>query len=1252
MNRHSLFLLVVFLFSSLRIGAIELPANLDSENLAAWCIVPFDAKKRGPAERAQMLVDLGIRHCAYDWRDEHIPQFEEEILQYKKYGIDFFAFWGGHPEAFRLFKKYDLHPQIWQMLGSPSEGTEAEKVEAAANTLVELAKETAEMKCKLALYNHGGWGGEPKNLVAVCKRLHELGHTHVGIVYNWHHGHDHISDWPASLALMKPFLHCLNLNGMNDAAQPKILPLAQGTHDIAMLKAVVESGYDGPIGILDHQQQLDSKKALQDNLDGLAWLRSELRLPGSGGAKPSPKAGDKTSAVSPQASVPSISEAFGKALKGGLIVDGKPDWRNPPITVECRVRLSDASSYNILVASDTKESSAHWEIFSMNSTGALTVYLPGATPDHVRSEKVITDNKWHAVAMQYAADNVKLWVDGEIVADQAITLNPNRQIVPGGLAFGQLVEGQFGMRGAIDEVRIRSGIHDDLKNNNDPPIEAGAKEEIGYWNFDSQPEKQSALPMPRKPLDPASAPYWQESINRDRIYDFYAKQALQFGNQIKKKAPAILPAFPGLDGGTYGHWGNQNDVDTWKDPRVFEMEIGSMLSGVFRGSGKTIPRAVSVRLDDGCNAVFDQSSLTFELAWKGPLVQWSDVRRGFMHGIPMGGTETIPIVNEVTPSPEARFQGLFRIGKDVVFAYAENGLTKYLRATAKDGSVTVSTTGKPEAGQSQWPERIITKGETGDGAPYAIDTLTLPYNNPWNALFYIGGLDFLSAMRLAICNIHGDVWICDTPKNDLSELHWKRFAAGLHQPLGLRVVDSIIHVMCRDQIVALHDTNGDDEADFYQCVSNVHQTSAGGHDFVTGLQRDTQGRWYFASGNQGLCRVSADGAELEVLASGFRNPNGLGMTPDGSVILTNVQEGTWTPASAVCDASRGGHFGAGGPKGEGQGYVPPMLYLPRGIDNSSGGQVYIDSERWGPVKGQWIHFSTGFATHFLVLREVIGDVSQSAAIPIPGEFLSGVHRGRFSPHDGQLYVAGAQGWGNYGISEGCLQRVRYTGDSFHYPVEWETRDNGVLLTFSDAQSAQTANAKNWFAQQWNYHYGPGYGSPEFSVKHSGKEGHDPLEIRSVSLLEGGKKLFIEIPQIHPVNQLHLYFSGKQPIEIFATLHRLGTPFTDFPGYVSIPKTTLATSTQVNTLSNLSPESLMQACIACHHPTQRVVGPPMSEIRQRYANNPQGIVKWAMNPENKNPTLPPMPSFDFLGEEKLTIIAEFILKGSALTNDKK
>lgn len=53
-----------------------------------------------------------MKRCAYDWRAEHVSQFEEEIVQYERRGIEFFAFWGTHEDAFGLFEKHGLHPQI------------------------------------------------------------------------------------------------------------------------------------------------------------------------------------------------------------------------------------------------------------------------------------------------------------------------------------------------------------------------------------------------------------------------------------------------------------------------------------------------------------------------------------------------------------------------------------------------------------------------------------------------------------------------------------------------------------------------------------------------------------------------------------------------------------------------------------------------------------------------------------------------------------------------------------------------------------------------------------------------------------------------------------------------------------------------------------------------------------------------------------------------------------------------------------
>lgn len=284
------------------------PALFDRSNLVAWCIVPFDAKKRDAAGRAEMLGRLGIKSVAYDWRPEHVPQFEAEIIEYQKRGLEYFAFWGAHEEGLRLFEKYHMQPQLWVTASSPQASTDVERLRLSVERIRPAVERARQLGCKVALYNHGGWGGEPENLVALCQYLRtHLQADHVGIVYNLHHGHGHLDRFPAALAMMKPYLLCLNLNGMTrdgDKQGKKILAVGQGEFDLELLRAIRDSGYRGPIGIIGHTPDDDVEERLQDNLDGLDWLVAQLdgnppgpkpavRAAGSHGYSPPPPAPKK-----------------------------------------------------------------------------------------------------------------------------------------------------------------------------------------------------------------------------------------------------------------------------------------------------------------------------------------------------------------------------------------------------------------------------------------------------------------------------------------------------------------------------------------------------------------------------------------------------------------------------------------------------------------------------------------------------------------------------------------------------------------------------------------------------------------------------------------------------------------------------------------------------------------------------------------------------------------------------------------------
>ena len=777
--------------------------------------------------------------------------------------------------------------------------------------------------------------------------------------------------------------------------------------------------------------------------------------------------------------------------------------------------------------------------------------MPGRGGDF-DSQVDVCDGKWHDFLVSIDDTNVTFWIDDKKVFEKPVQPLKGTPTA-GGIAFGSLVDHSIGCAGLIDDVRLTRGV---MKPRKGGAPRLRMDNTIGLWNFDNL---DALLPPPApkpaefkpalKPLNPEDNVHWQEFVNRERVFDFYGKQALQFMKQ--KPLPELIPQFPGLDGGQQGHWGNQNDQVTWKDDRFAKSDLGSVFSCVFKGAGLTIPKAVCVRYDDK-SAVFDTDTFTFPVIWSGGFIKLGDARHGFMGGGTLDGKVEKKIVSEGTDGP-GYYQGFYRHGKEVIFSYSIEG-HEYLSTAKKPHQEPAEFAGLIQGGPAQWPKWIETKGKLGTQQPFATDTLTLPFENPYGTLFFITAHDFFSDGTAAIATMTGEVWLVKGIDEKLEKVRWKRFATGLNQPLGMKIVKDKLYVLGRDQITCLQDLNGDDEADFYECVTNVMQTSPGGHDFIVGLETDKEGRWYFASGNQGVCRITGRD-QLEVLGTGFRNPDGLGLSPDGRFITTSGQEGDWTPASSIfqieLDHNLGSHFGAGGPK-NGQPPEPVLMYMPRGEDNSASSQAFITSEKWASLKGDdnLVHLSSGGGSAWLVMRQNVKGRWQAASVKISGNFDSGPQCARFNPNDGHLYVNGMQGWGSYTPKDGCFQRVRFTGGEKPVPIGFEARDNGVLLRFS--QPVKDADAATCFAQCWNYRYGPQYGSPEYSVKYADTPGHDPLEIRSVQKLDGGKTLFLEIPQIVTASQIHLHVSTGH--DIFLTAHALAEPFTEFSGYAKIAKT--------------------------------------------------------------------------------------------------
>ena len=263
---------------------------------------------------------------------------------------------------------------------------------------------------------------------------------------------------------------------------------------------------------------------------------------------------------------------------------------------------------------------------------------------------------------------------------------------------------------------------------------------------------------------------------------------------------------------------------------------------------------------------------------------------------------------------------------------------------------------------------LVTKGQVGAGqAGYVVDTLTVPFDNPWKSYMRLTGVDFFEDGRAAVSTMDGDVWVVSGIDDSLSSLTWRRFATSLFQALGLRIVDEKIYVLGRDQITRLHDLNDDGEADYYECFNNDCYVTPNYHEFALDLMVDRAGNFYYAKGtpwppqaktpHQGcLLKISKDGRTLEVYATGLRAPNGMGMGPNDEVSFADNQ-GHWMPACRLNIVKKGGFYGMmqtahrnPPPKT----HDKPVCWLPMNIDNSSGGQVWVSGGKWGPLEGNML----------------------------------------------------------------------------------------------------------------------------------------------------------------------------------------------------------------------------------------------------------------------------------------------------------
>jgi hypothetical protein len=199
-----------------------------------------------------------------------------------------------------------------------------------------------------------------------------------------------------------------------------------------------------------------------------------------------------------------------------------------------------------------------------------------------------------------------------------------------------------------------------------------------------------------------------------------------------------------------------------------------------------------------------------------------------------------------------------------------------------------------------------------------------------NALPLVGAMDVFPDGRVAIAEwgVPASVFILSGLNAGNTNIQVKRFAKGLDNVMGLKIVDGVIYVLEREGLTQLLDTDGDGLADQYNAINQAFPSNtsmlnlaydlsyhdgafwaamsadvaAGGYSWGSSQKPNPQA----LPGRATLYKLKLDGT-AEAWASGFRNPNGMGH--NGSDLFVTDNEGSWTPTSKLIHVKQNRFYG-------------------------------------------------------------------------------------------------------------------------------------------------------------------------------------------------------------------------------------------------------------------------------------------------------------------------------------------------------
>jgi len=434
------------------------------------------------------------------------------------------------------------------------------------------------------------------------------------------------------------------------------------------------------------------------------------------------------------------------------------------------------------------------------------------------------------------------------------------------------------------------------------------------------------------------------------------------------------------------------------------------------------------------------------------------------------------------------------------------------------------------------PEAIRESRDTGWKAP------------PGGPVLEVSGIALPSDPRapaeLAVATRQGEIWLLDgAGAIPPTTVRYRRFASGLHEPLGLEWRDGAFWTAQRSELTRIADTDGDGTADDYASAARGWGVTGHYHEYAYGPKRDGAGRVWLTLNtglnlrpehlgatvrndvlgySQGRWRgwalvVGEDGA-LEPICCGLRSPSGLGANAGGEMFATD-QQGNWIATGSLVHLERGGFSGhpeslasadlAGSPLPthaadgsrrltpivEGLSWPeaveripylrPPAVWFPYRKAGQSATDICLDASagKFGPFTGQlFVGEFTQASIHRVFLEEVDG-AWQGAVFPFRAGFASAVLRLAQAP-DGSLYAGLTnRGWSSLGPAAYGLERLVWTGVTPFEIRAIRALADGFELEFTlPVDPATAARPEAYALSSYTYLYHSKYGSDEIGTR--------------------------------------------------------------------------------------------------------------------------------------------------------------------------